>query len=516
MHGLDLTAVMAIHDAFVAKFSDDFNSENAVSKRYMEEMKKIATTPALENMHIGLEAALEARQYSIDEGEEFEHSDEDLMKMSDEVVAVFEKMCAVASIDDEGNPYDEEADIITMPTPTGLSIKREMEPAFDATLSLATEGQFKTTGDLITHVRKGEEALAEVVELRSRMSEMGKPSAVPTFNLEASDDIPEGKMVQRIASDVFDIRRGKKAFDFEIPFFEWEEPHPHVPAIDEGYIFRPMPLLNLLLSLVNNDKAYLVGHTGTGKTTLVEQILARMNYPMIRVNFDSEITRMDLIGRDVLVNEEGNTVSKFVDGVLPTALSGPYGLGCDEIDRIRAEVSYVFHRMLENNGLLLTEDGGRLVRPHPMHRLVANANTVGQGDDYGMYQGARPQSQAFLDRFTKWINVDYLKPKDEKKLLLNSCPALPEKYADSIIRYAKEHREAFVNAEVLQPLSPRGVVALGETLVHFLTLLPDESKASSEALETVVLNRASPQDRAVLKGLVNRVWVAPDKEEASE
>ena len=149
-----------------------------------------------------------------------------------------------------------------------------------------------------------------------------------------------------------------------------------------------------------------------------------------------------------------------------------------------------------------------------MHRLVANANTVGQGDDYSMYQGARPQSQAFLDRFTKWINVDYLKPKDEKKLLLNSCPALPEKYADSIIRYAKEHREAFVNAEVLQPLSPRGVVALGETLVHFLTLLPDESKASSEALETVVLNRASPQDRAVLKGLVNRVWVAPDKEEA--
>jgi len=511
MHGLDLTAVMAIHDAFVAKFSDDFNSESTVSKKFMSEMGKMSDTQALENMHVGLEAALEARQYSIDEGEDFVHSDEDLMKQSDEVVAVFESMCAVAVDDDE-----EEVTATVTYTPTGIVIKKDMEPMLDASLALATEGQFKTTGDLITHVRKGEEALAEVVELRSRMSEMGKPSAVPTFNLEASDDIPEGKMVQRIASDVFDIRRGKKAFDFEIPFFEWEEPHPHVPAIDEGYIFRPMPLLNLLLSLVNNDKAYLVGHTGTGKTTLVEQILARMNYPMIRVNFDSEITRMDLIGRDVLVNEEGNTVSKFVDGVLPTALSGPYVLVCDEIDRIRAEVSYVFHRMLENNGLLLTEDGGRLVRPHPMHRLVANANTVGQGDDYGMYQGARPQSQAFLDRFTKWINVDYLKPKDEKKLLLNSCPALPEKYADSIIRYAKEHREAFVNAEVLQPLSPRGVVALGETLVHFLTLLPDESKASSEALETVVLNRASPQDRAVLKGLVNRVWVAPDKEEASE
>ena len=146
-----------------------------------------------------------------------------------------------------------------------------------------------------------------------------------------------------------------------------------------------------------------------------------------------------------------------------------------------------------------------------MHRLIANANTVGQGDDYGMYQGARPQSQAFLDRFTRWVNVDYLKAKDETKLLQNKCPALPEKYTEAIVRYAREHREAFVNAEVLQPLSPRGVVALGETLVHFLALLPDEAKAASEALETVVLNRASPQDRAVLKGLVNRVWVQPEE-----
>ena len=107
--------------------------------------------------------------------------------------------------------------------------------------------------------------------------------------------------------------------------------------------------------------------------------------------------------------------------------------------------------------------------------------------------------------------MDYLKAKDETKLLQNNCPALPEKYTEAIVRYAREHREAFVNAEVLQPLSPRGVVALGETLVHFLALLPDEAKAASEALETVVLNRASPQDRAVLKGLVNRVWVQPEE-----
>ncbi len=507
MHGLDLTSVMAIHDAFVHRYNDGFASVEVISLKFMNELKAQASTSALKALHEGLEGALEARQYEVDEGEEFEYSDEDLLKMGDDVRGVFEQMCMAVQAD--GDP---DTDPDTKPALTGISIKKEMEPAFDATLSLATEGQFKTTGDLITHVRKGEEALREVEALRERVSAIGTPSARhgPAV-YEGDGEIPEGEMSYKKASDVFDIRRGKKAFDFDIPYFEWESQHPQVPAIDEGYIFRPMPLLNVLLAIVNNDKAYLVGHTGTGKTTLVEQVLARMNYPMIRVNFDSEITRMDLIGRDVLVNEEGNTVSKFVDGVLPTALSGPYVLVCDEIDRIRAEVSYVFHRMLENNGLLLTEDGGRLVRPHPMHRLIANANTVGQGDDYGMYQGARPQSQAFLDRFTRWINVDYLKAKDETKLLQNNCPALPEKYTEAIVRYAREHREAFVNAEVLQPLSPRGVVALGETLVHFLALLPDEGKAASEALETVVLNRASPQDRAVLKGLVNRVWVQPEE-----
>ena len=507
MHGLDLTSVMAIHDAFVHRYNDGFASVEVISLKFMNELKAQASTSALKALHEGLEGALEARQYEVDEGEEFEYSDEDLLKMGDDVRGVFEQMCMAVQAD--GDP---DTDPDTKPALTGISIKKEMEPAFDATLSLATEGQFKTTGDLITHVRKGEEALREVEALRERVSAIGTPSARhgPAV-YEGDGEIPEGEMSYKKASDVFDIRRGKKAFDFDIPYFEWEYQDPQVPAIDEGYIFRPMPLLNVLLAIVNNDKAYLVGHTGTGKTTLVEQVLARMNYPMIRVNFDSEITRMDLIGRDVLVNEEGNTVSKFVDGVLPTALSGPYVLVCDEIDRIRAEVSYVFHRMLENNGLLLTEDGGRLVRPHPMHRLIANANTVGQGDDYGMYQGARPQSQAFLDRFTRWINVDYLKAKDETKLLQNNCPALPEKYTEAIVRYAREHREAFVNAEVLQPLSPRGVVALGETLVHFLALLPDEGKAASEALETVVLNRASPQDRAVLKGLVNRVWVQPEE-----
>jgi len=199
---------------------------------------------------------------------------------------------------------------------------------------------------------------------------------------------------------------------------------------------------------------------------------------------------------------------------LPTALNGPYVLVCDEVDRIRAEVSYVFNRMLEGNGLLITEDGGRYVNAHPMHRLVANANTVGQGDDFGLYQGARPQSQAFLDRFTRWMNVEYLKPGEEKKLLMARSPALPERFADAIMRYVKEHREAFVNAEILQPLSPRGVISWGQTLTNFLALLPDENMASSEAFEVCILNRASPQDRAVLKGIHNRAWTVATEESA--
>jgi cobaltochelatase CobS subunit len=269
-----------------------------------------------------------------------------------------------------------------------------------------------------------------------------------------------------------------------------------------------MELFRVLMALVTNQRAYLHGHTGTGKTTLVEQVCARLGWPFLRLNFDSEITRLDLIGRDTLVQQDGVTVSRFVDGILPQALQGPYVLCFDEIDFVRPDVAYVMQRVLEGDGLVLTEDGGRIVKPHPMSRLIATANTVGQGDEHGMYQGARPQSLALLDRFTVWAQIDYLDAKDRETLVTTRVPALEPELRRRLCQYVDEHVRAFTGAKVLQPISPRGMIALAEAIVTWTRHMPASGRreAVGQAVAQTILDRATAQDRAVLKGIADRVF----------
>jgi cobaltochelatase CobS len=320
--------------------------------------------------------------------------------------------------------------------------------------------------------------------------------AITSVEVAGSGEIPSGKVVMRKVRDVFDIDTV-----FEVPCWEWDGPHPDVPAIDNDYIFRPDLLVRALYALVTNQRMYLQGDTGSGKTTLVEQIAARLNYPFGRINFDSEITRMDLIGRDVL--KEGKT--EFIDGFLPKYLSGPYIICFDEIDFVRPDVAYAMQAALEGNGIVITEDGGRRVKPHPMARMFGTGNTVGQGDEKGMYQGARPQSIAFLDRFTIWAKVPYLDSTQRKELLSKRVPALTEAELNVIIKYSDEHLIAFDQAKVLQPISPRGIIAVGQTLA-FLNATSRKAKNNLHvALSTVVLDRATQGDYATLKGIVDRV-----------
>jgi len=325
---------------------------------------------------------------------------------------------------------------------------------------------------------------------------------------KASGEMPKGKVGVMKASEAFGLTRAKDTFDFDVPVWEWDGEHPHVPEVDEGYVFRPFELFRVLYALLTNQRAYLHGHTGTGKTTLIEQVAARLKWPFMRINFDSEITRMDLIGRDVLTNDGGVTTSKFVDGILPQMMSGPY-IGCfDEIDFVRPDVAYVMQRALEGNGLLLTEDAGRLVKPHRMFRMFATGNTVGQGDEYGMYQGARPQSLALLDRFTVWVHIDYMNAVDRKKLIKARVSGLAEDMVVKLDKYIGEHLEAFKTSKVMQPISPRGYLALGNALAYYSAIFPETKgkTALEQAIEATVLDRASAQDRAVLKGIVDRVF----------
>ena len=363
----------------------------------------------------------------------------------------------------------------------------------------ALSGQLETEGaankKLMSAANRANKALSKVVaDLTAKIT------LKPFKDVAATSDgiIPNGKVVLKSIKDVFSI--DTKA-DFQVPVWEWDGIHPDIPAIDPNYIFREELLVRSLYAIVSNQRMYLQGHTGTGKTTLVEQIAARLNWPFMRINFDSEITRMDLIGRDTL--KDGKSV--FVDGVLPRMMQSNYIGVFDEIDFCRPDVAYVMQSVLEGNAFRITEDGGRLVEPNPMFRMFATGNTVGQGDEHGMYQGARPQSLALLDRFTVWAKVEYLPENERLTLLSNHVPSLMEEELTIISKYTTEHLVAFQNSKILQPISPRGMIAIGKAVSHLNSIYIGGKSNISKALSMVVLDRASESDYAVIKGIIDRV-----------
>jgi cobaltochelatase CobS len=341
----------------------------------------------------------------------------------------------------------------------------------------------------------------ETKELANAISRMTKELASKPFEdakVVGDGTIPNGKIVMKNVGDVFpDLTK----VEMQVPVWEWDGVHPDVPAIDPHYIFREELLVKALYAIISNQRMYLQGHTGAGKTTLIEQIAAHLNWPFTRINFDSEITRMDLIGRDTL--QDGKSV--FVDGMLPRAMSGPYICVFDELDFCRPDVSYVMQAALEGNGLNITEDGGRVVYPHEQFRMFGTGNTVGQGDEHGMYQGARPQSLAFLDRFTIWAKVDYLSDEERKNLVKRHFPMLAEEEINVIGKYTTEHLDAFEKAKVLQPISPRGMLAIARSVMFFNSIYPKDKKNMHRALTQTIVDRATEADAAVLKGLVDRV-----------
>jgi cobaltochelatase CobS subunit len=325
------------------------------------------------------------------------------------------------------------------------------------------------------------------------------------YKATAGGTIPSGKCVTKKAAAVFGLT-GKAAgpFNMDVPVYEWDAPHPHVPAIDPGYQFQPVQLLSILVAIVTNQRAWLYGDTGCGKTTLIEQVAARLNYPVIRVNFDSEITRMDLIGAKDIIVSGGHPVTTFTEGVLPSAMQMPCIFLADELDFIRADVAYVFQRALEGNGLTLPEDAGRIVNPHPGFRIFATANTQGQGDETGRYQGAKPQSAAFLDRFTMWIQCGYMNDKQVEQMLAEKNPSLPTNIRTSLTKYAREHWTAFMNGQVLTALSPRGLLSCAMTYTVLSSTI-DSKAAFAQAMERTFVDRASPADAQTIKGLITRV-----------
>jgi len=257
--------------------------------------------------------------------------------------------------------------------------------------------------------------------------------------------------------------------DLDIPAYSRAEEH--VPDLDPDYVFDRDTTLAILAGFAHNRRVLIAGYHGTGKSTHVEQVAARLNWPLVRVNLDSHISRIDLVGKDAIVLKEGLQVTEFRDGILPWALQRNIALCFDEYDAGRPDVMFVIQRVLEVSGKLTLLDQNKVIRPHPAFRLFATANTIGLGDTSGLYHGTQQINQGQMDRWSIVTTLNYLPHDKEVDIVLAKAP----KYRTSegrdivakMVRVADLTRSAFINGDISTVMSPRTVITWAENAQIF-------------------------------------------------
>lgn len=241
----------------------------------------------------------------------------------------------------------------------------------------------------------------------------------------------------------------------------------HVPTIDPDYLFDPETTLSILAGFAHNRRVMLTGFHGTGKSTHIEQVAARLNWPCVRINLDSHVGRTELVGRDAIVLKDGAQVTEFREGILPWALQRPCALVFDEYDAGRPDVMFVIQRVLEADGRLTLLDESRVIEPHPSFRLFSTANTVGLGDPSGMYQGTQQLNQGQMDRWDMIVTLDYLPHEKEVGVIVAKSPWLAaaakgEDLAVRMVRFAEMTRTAFANGDLGVLMSTRSLISWAE------------------------------------------------------
>ena len=249
--------------------------------------------------------------------------------------------------------------------------------------------------------------------------------------------------------------------DWDVPGFS--ESTDNVPDIDNTYQFDHDTTLAILAGFAHNRRVMIQGYHGTGKSTHIEQVAARLNWPCVRINLDSHVSRVDLIGKDQIVLKEGKQVTEWKEGLLPWSLQNPTALVFDEYDAGRPDVMFVIQRVLENEGRLTLLDQNRIIRPHPAFRLFATSNTIGLGDTTGLYHGTHQINQGQLDRWNIMVTLNYLPHDDETNIMLNKFPSLQTEegrdMVNKMVRVADMTRAGFINGDLSTLMSPRTVIA---------------------------------------------------------
>ena len=345
-------------------------------------------------------------------------------------------------------------------------------------------------------------AESEIDNLRCALA--AAKSAMPaTINIaNNSTTIPDGSMEMRQVGAIWPSLLG---VNLEVPFFNWNHAHPDVPAINDGYIFRKEMLIKALRCLKNNENFWLQGHTGSGKTTFIEQIAARLGWPVARIAFDSNIDRTELVGRMSLKGDgKGGTESSWLSGVLEKASVMGYILLTDEIDAGHPNSLYTLQPMLEAKALNLLEDGGRIVPINPMFRIVATGNTCGNGDSSGLYPACRILSAATLDRFATFIHVPYMTTAEEINLINTMVPGLKQTLVEKMAKFGTEMRKAFTTNQTPISYSPRRSIAFAREVLDLQSMgFKDEGQVLTAAFRSKLYDAASEEFRQRLTEIAN-------------
>jgi cobaltochelatase CobS len=296
----------------------------------------------------------------------------------------------------------------------------------------------------------------------------------------------------------------QKLFGFSVPFAVqgFAVANDWVPPIDTAYHFDPTTTLAILAGFSAGRRVLLQGAHGTGKSSHLEQVAARLNWPLLRINLDSQISRLDLLGRDAIVLRDGLQVTEFQEGLLPWALRHGVALVFDEYDAGRPDVMFVIQRLLETDGKLTLLDANRVITPHPHFRLFATANTLGLGDAQGVYQGTQLLNHAQLDRWHLIACLRYMDPVAEAALLAAKIPALAQApYAEQLprmSRLAELSRHAFGNGDLAVVLSPRTLLSWAENWLICGDL--------ALAFRLSYLNRCDPNDHPIIAEFYQRCF----------
>ena len=311
----------------------------------------------------------------------------------------------------------------------------------------------------------------------------------------------------------------RKTFDIDVDMkvMGFKEPNEYVPTLDESYKFDKNTTLAILAGFSHNRRVMIQGYHGSGKSTHIEQVAARLNWPCIRVNLDSHISRIDLLGKDAITLKDGKQITEFKEGILPWALQTPTALVFDEYDAGRPDVMFVIQRVLEVEGKLTLLDQNKVISPHSGFRLFATATTVGLGDTSGLYHGTQQINQGQMDRWHIVSTLNYLDPELELKVVLSKVQSLDNKegveIAKNMISVANLSRQGFANGDISTLMSPRTVISWAENYQIF--------NALNKSFEITFLNKCDETERVIIAEYYQRCFdseavdsIAEDIEEA--